>query len=204
MANAQPGWYAAQGDPPGTVRWWDGAQWIGQPQVQPTVGASAPQMAGGFPAAPPQMVYDTSGQHDADRGPFQWYLLALKRWKTFDGRSRRSEYWWFTLITAGISFVLYIPLIAMASADSGGDPSPLTFVFLALLVLFALAMFIPGLAVAVRRLHDTNRSGWYYLLNLVPCISLVLLVFFFLDSTPGPNRYGMNPKGLNPLGQQFR
>jgi uncharacterized membrane protein YhaH (DUF805 family) len=60
--------------------------------------------------------------------------------------------------------------------------------------LILLSMFLPSLAVCIRRLHDTNRSGWYYLITLIPLGSIVLLVFLCEDSTMGPNRYGLSPK----------
>ena len=68
--------------------------------------------------------------------------------------------------------------------------------------IYALAAFLPALAVSVRRLHDTDRSGWLLLLNLVPCVGIILLVWYCGDSTPGDNQYGPNPKGIGGLAPQ--
>jgi uncharacterized membrane protein YhaH (DUF805 family) len=66
-------------------------------------------------------------------------------------------------------------------------------------IVYGLGVLLPSLAVGFRRLHDTNRSGWWLLLDLIPVIgAIVLLVFFCTDSNPGDNRYGQNPKGLAP------
>ncbi|NTU43152.1 MAG: DUF805 domain-containing protein [Nitrospirales bacterium] len=110
-----------------------------------------------------------------------WYLEVLKKYAQFVGRARRKEYWFFYLINLIISIAL-----AVIDSMTGYD---------VLLFIYSLAVFIPGLAVAVRRLHDTARSGWWLLIALVPVIGLiVLLVFMIQDSEPGRNPYGPNPK----------
>ena len=111
-----------------------------------------------------------------------WYLAAFRKYAEFPGRARRQEYWMFTLINLLISIALFIVgLRSGALAVVSG--------------LYALAAFIPGLAVGVRRLHDTGRSGWMMLLSLIPIVGgIVLLVFLCQDSAPGDNRYGSNPK----------
>ena len=99
----------------------------------------------------------------------------------FSGRARRSEYWWFTLFVV----VVYI---AASVVDAALGVTALTIVAI-------LALLLPSIAVAVRRLHDTNRSGWWYLISLVPFVGgLILLAFTLQDSTPGPNRFGAPPK----------
>lgn len=101
----------------------------------------------------------------------------------FKGRARRSEFWWFYLFSALVYLVASI-FDAMLGIDSG---------ILGLIALLALAL--PGVAVAVRRLHDTDHSGWLYLLSLVPIIgSVILLIFFAKDGTSGLNRFGPSPK----------
>jgi uncharacterized membrane protein YhaH (DUF805 family) len=117
-----------------------------------------------------------------------WYLVALKKYAVFAGRARRKEFWFFTLFNVLIAVALAI--IDMFTGTFDED------VGLGLLSgLYALAMIVPSIAVTVRRLHDTDRSGWWYLLVLVPLIGgLVILVFMLLDSTPGSNRFGPNPK----------
>jgi uncharacterized membrane protein YhaH (DUF805 family) len=111
----------------------------------------------------------------------QWYLKVLTNYVGFTGRARRSEYWWFVLINALILLVLTVVGRAMNSTI--------------LYTLYSLAVFLPGLAVSVRRLHDTDKSGWWLLINFIPFIGwIVYLVFMFTDSTPGANQYGPSPK----------
>ena len=83
-------------------------------------------------------------------------------------------------------------------SDSGGTSEIVSLIFVALLGLIVLALFIPSIAVAVRRLHDTGRSGWWYIIGMIPVVSyvgsIVLLVFYCTDSQPGRNKWGPNPK----------
>ena len=119
-----------------------------------------------------------------------WYLEALKKYATFEGRARRKEFWFFVLFN-----FLAMVLLAIVDFLTGTFDEE---VGLGLLSgLYVLAVFIPSIAVNVRRLHDTDRSGWWILLAFLPLLgALVLLVFEVLDSTPGANRYGPNPKGV--------
>lgn len=112
-----------------------------------------------------------------------WYLTVLKKYAVFSGRARRKEYWIFFFFNVIIASVLgFIEGLA-------GGPGVLG-------SLYSLAVLIPGIAVSVRRLHDTNRSGWWLLIGLVPLIgTIVLLVFMVQDGQPGENQYGPNPKG---------
>jgi len=117
-----------------------------------------------------------------------WYLEVLKKYAVFDGRARRKEYWYFFLISTVISiFLALIDSFTGTISEEAG---------LGLLSgIYALAVLIPGLSVTVRRLHDANRSGWWILIGLIPVIGgIALLVFMVLDSTPGDNQYGPNPK----------
>jgi uncharacterized membrane protein YhaH (DUF805 family) len=107
---------------------------------------------------------------------------CLTKYVDFSGRARRSEYWWFALSI----FIVYVVASVLGRAVNAG-------VILADLV--ALVLFLPSLAVAVRRLHDTNRSGWFYLISLIPLVGgIILIVFLCQDSGRGPNRYGSSPK----------
>lgn len=118
-----------------------------------------------------------------------WYLTVWKKYAQFSGRARRSEYWYFTLfnIIASILLVIVDAAFGTLNAEAG----------MGLLGgLYTLAVLIPSLAVSVRRLHDTDRSGWWLLLALIPLVGLVLLVFMASDSSPGQNRFGPNPKGV--------
>ena len=178
-----PGWYYADGDPVSTQRYWDGTQWQGGPQ--PTMGYSSP----GFATA--------GGGHDPDRSPFEWYKLALSRWNKFDGRSRRAEYWWFAGVNLVIIIGLYIAMFGLF-ALSDGAIGVTSVAIVILFFVYALAMFLPGLAVAIRRLHDTDKSGWWVLIGIIPVINyiggFVLLIFYCMDGTKGPNRFGSSPK----------
>ena len=123
-----------------------------------------------------------------------WYLEALRKYAVFEGRARRKEYWYFTLFN--FIFMVLSLLIGVVLFDSLG---------FALFSIYCLVIIIPGLAVSVRRLHDTDRSGWLYLLFLIPLAGPIIhLVFMLEDGTPGENRYGPNPKaesGWNIAGQ---
>jgi uncharacterized membrane protein YhaH (DUF805 family) len=113
-----------------------------------------------------------------------WYLHVLRNYANFNGRARRSEYWYFVLVN--IAFVLALNLLDMlVRATLGTGP---------FVMLYGLAMLVPGIAVSIRRLHDTDRSGWWLLLALVPVVGLVLIWFMTIDSDSGTNRYGRNPK----------
>ena len=112
----------------------------------------------------------------------KWYLEVLKKYAVFDGRARRKEYWMFFLFNVIIALVLgFIEGLAGGPGIFGS--------------LYSLAVLIPGIAVAVRRLHDTNRSGWWLLITLVPLVGTIIgLVFMAQDSQQGDNQYGSNPK----------
>src|SRR5512139_3311951 len=114
-----------------------------------------------------------------------WYLGVLKKYTEFTGRARRKEYWMFVLFNIIISVVLSIIDRVIGNPEMG----------LGILgTLYALAVLLPSLAVGVRRLHDTGRSGWWLLIGLVPVVgAVVLLVFFVLDSEYD-NQYGPYPK----------
>ena len=112
----------------------------------------------------------------------KWYLEVLKKYAVFNGRARRTEYWMFALFNLIIAFVLGIVEVILGSPGVIGT-------------LYTLAVIIPSIAVSVRRLHDTERSGWCLLISFVPLIgAIVLLVFMVQDSKPGQNQNGANPK----------
>lgn len=113
----------------------------------------------------------------------EWYLAALKKYAVFKGRARRSEYWYFVLFNFLILLVLGFVdgALNLTAEDSG---------FGLLSGIYNLAVVIPSLAVGVRRLHDTGRSGWWLLISLVPIIGTILLIVFFIgESQPGKNQY---------------
>ncbi len=118
-----------------------------------------------------------------------WYLGALKKYAVFEGRARRREYWFFVLFNILVTIALVFVDAFMATMNPQTGIGVLT-------GLYTLAVFIPSISVLVRRLHDTNRSGWWFWISLVPLIGgIVLLVFMLLDGTAGDNDYGPDQKG---------
>lgn len=110
-----------------------------------------------------------------------WYVDVLKKYAVFSGRARRQEFWMFALFNAIISIVLFIVGRVIG--------------FPALGLVYSLAVFLPGLGVTVRRLHDTGRSGWAFLIALIPLAGpIILLVWLASESKPEQNQYGTNPK----------
>ncbi|MDD7605264.1 MAG: DUF805 domain-containing protein [Prevotellaceae bacterium] len=121
---------------------------------------------------------------------------VFSKYATFTGRTSRSEYWYFTLFNIITSTLLFLLGIAIGAATGGSDgvPGGLIVGYI-LYIIYGLGVLIPSLAVAVRRLHDTNNSGWLILLGLIPCVGgIVLLVFMILQGTNGENKYGDIPE----------
>lgn len=116
---------------------------------------------------------------------------CLGKYATFSGRASRSEYWWFYLFIV----LVFAVLIILDMTILGYDPEdPLDYPVLFFIGL--LALFLPMLSAAIRRLHDTDRSGWWYLITFIPVIGgIVLLVFLILKGTEGTNRFGPDPLG---------
>ena len=118
-----------------------------------------------------------------------WMTMPLRRYAEFSGRSRRKEYWMFTLMLVILNVVISLVEGMLGLTGTIGTYGPIT------LVVF-LAVLVPSIAVGVRRLHDTGRSGWWMLIGLIPILgAIVLLIFFVLEGTKGPNEYGPDPKG---------
>ena len=106
---------------------------------------------------------------------------CFSQYAGFNGRARRSEYWFWYLFSAIVGSV--VSIIAKNTSD--------------LVSLVPLVILVPTLAVEVRRLHDTGRSGLFVLLNFIPLIGQIILIIFCVqDSQPGENKYGPNPKGM--------
>lgn len=109
---------------------------------------------------------------------------VFSQYAGFNGRARRSEFWYFYLFNIIVAAVLGIlsSFLGFFSIISG---------------LYSLAILVPSIAVGIRRLHDIGKSGWFYLICFIPLVgSIILLIFFAKDSEPGENQYGPNPKGL--------
>ena len=117
----------------------------------------------------------------------KYFVLALKRYADFSGRSTRPEYWYFFL------FNLIFAIAAMLLDSMLGlnfNYVPYGYIY----VLYGIAMLLPGLSAAVRRLHDIDKSGWWILISLIPFVGAIwLLVLLASTGTEGPNRYGDNP-----------
>jgi uncharacterized membrane protein YhaH (DUF805 family) len=119
-----------------------------------------------------------------------WYFAVLGKYGEFDGRARRMEYWMFNLVNIVVSIVIGFG-VGLVGGMLGLDQTIITILTFG----YSVAVLIPSLAVSVRRLHDTGRSGWWLLIVLVPIIgAVVLLVFSLQDSEQGTNAYGRNPK----------
>ena len=122
----------------------------------------------------------------------EWMLMPLRRYADFSGRSRRKEYWMF--------FLAYVLILAVT-----GILYEISHVVGGLIAaVVVLGLFIPSLAVQVRRFHDQDKSGWFVLLSIIPYIGgLIVLVFMAIDGTRGPNRFGEDPKGIDGLSDVF-
>jgi uncharacterized membrane protein YhaH (DUF805 family) len=124
----------------------------------------------------------------------EWYLAVLKKYAVFDGRARRKEYWYFALVNFLILMVLMLVGVAIGAAVTDTQSDAFAFVAVTPVVLYSLAVIVPSIAVSVRRLHDIGFSGWWYFISFVPGGSIVLFIFHVLDSKPGANQYGPDPK----------
>ncbi len=123
---------------------------------------------------------------------------CFSKYVTFSGRAQRSEFWWWVLFVFAANIVLtWLDIALFGTTEtapgsiSGSTDTPI------LSGIFGLATLLPGISVAVRRLHDTDRTGWWYWIVLVPLVGFILLIVWFATKgTDGPNRYGDDP--LNP------
>lgn len=125
---------------------------------------------------------------------------CLRRYGDFTGRARASEYWFFYLALAIVNTVIFVVLLipALVTMDPvTQEPGVLGSIGSALLGIVVLATFVPLLAAGVRRLHDTGKSGWFYLLCLVPFFGgIIIVVLLALPGEPGPNRFGPDPRAV--------
>jgi len=110
----------------------------------------------------------------------EYFTGALKKYADFTGRARRTEYWMFILIYMIINVVLAVFGMEIISG------------------LVGLALLIPSISIAARRLHDTGRSGWWQLIVLIPVIGFIVLIVFLAQDSHDANDYGVNPKTLDP------
>jgi uncharacterized membrane protein YhaH (DUF805 family) len=123
---------------------------------------------------------------------------CFQKYATFEGRAKRSEFWWWmlfqSLVTGVVALIGVAFIIAAGTGNSGGQVNgPLVVIggiFYVLAILVGIALLVPTYAVGCRRLHDRGMSGWLQLLTLVPCGNIALLVLWVMGGTPGPNTYG--------------
>jgi uncharacterized membrane protein YhaH (DUF805 family) len=116
-----------------------------------------------------------------------WYLTALKKYAVFSGRSRRKEYWMFCLFSVIFTIAAMILDSVLGSAIGMG--------YGVIYLLYTLAVFIPSIAVSVRRLHDVGKSGWFLLIVLIPIIGGIwFIILVCSNSEAGETKYGPNPK----------
>lgn len=122
-----------------------------------------------------------------------WYLNAFKKYFEFSGRARRKEFWMFLLFH--YIFIFLIVFLVFWLTGDLHESDETNYVFATIICTYLLLSFIPSLAITVRRLHDSGKSGWWLLLNLIPYIGwFVILIFTCFDSNQGENKWGPNPK----------
>jgi uncharacterized membrane protein YhaH (DUF805 family) len=115
-----------------------------------------------------------------------WYVAVLKKYAVFTGRARRTEFWMFVLGNIVVSIAISVVEKIIGSGGILG-------------MLYSLAILVPSIAVGARRLHDTNRSGWWQLIALVPFLGIIVLIYFCATAgDAGANTYGPDPKAAAP------
>jgi uncharacterized membrane protein YhaH (DUF805 family) len=118
----------------------------------------------------------------------EWFIVCMRKYADFSGRARRKEYWMFVLFN--VIFAMLAALVDVVLAN-GSQNSPAG-IFSGL---YSLAVFLPGLAVTVRRLHDQDKSGWWYFIQMIPIIGGIwLFILLVTDGQPASNRFGPDPK----------
>ena len=131
-----------------------------------------------------------------------YFVNVIKnKYADFSGRARRSEYWYFALFNIIISILMAIVgvLVGYLMGEDTG-----AIVTLGLMTVYSLALLIPSLALVIRRLHDSGKSGWMALLGFVPVVGgIILLVFLLLESEPNTNKWGPNPKAVGNFSEHL-
>jgi uncharacterized membrane protein YhaH (DUF805 family) len=164
----------------------------------PSVKASS---SGGAPCASWPVALAVNGADARSRtgegtmGFGEAVRTGFHRYVDFSGRASRSEYWWWALF----NFLVWLAAVVLDAVIFPGSGRYGTY-FGLLSGIASLALFLPNLAVGVRRLHDTDRSGWWLLISVIPIIGWVVLLIFLVSSgTPGANRFGPPPAGARAL-----
>jgi uncharacterized membrane protein YhaH (DUF805 family) len=143
--------------------------------------------------------FDTDGMKDkisnmsdsdfVQNGPLSYYILAFKKYFDFSGRATRSEYWWFILFSTIASIILSILDGVFGTYDAQMGTGLLSGIY-------SLAVIIPSIAVAARRLHDIGKSGWWQLLLIIPIVGVIILIIWLATDSKEDNKYGPNPKAV--------
>ncbi|WP_227697363.1 DUF805 domain-containing protein [Psychrobacter celer] len=131
---------------------------------------------------PPPLPDAAVNNHSAEAnyGILDWFKKCLRNYSNFSGRARRKEYWYFVLVQMGLLFIAMVLDSMIFDAETG-----------LFYIVVVLGLFLPSLAVTVRRLHDTSRSGWWFFISILPLIgSIILLVFLASDTKPETNQWG--------------
>ncbi|MDQ1681675.1 MAG: hypothetical protein QOH99_216 [Frankiaceae bacterium] len=171
--NAPPPVPPAEGQPPPNSQQPYGQQPYGQPPQAPPPYGQQPYPQ---PGAYPQLGYPSDTMIGKSMGFGEAIKTCLQKYATFSGRARRPEYWYFFLFNFVLGFV--------AGLIDGRNSSVLQ-------IVIGLAFFLPSLAVGVRRLHDTGKSGWWILIGIIPILGwIAIIVFLCQPGTPAPNKYG--------------
>lgn len=216
-----PGWYP---DPAqqGQQRYWDGTAWTQStqpapgvvpappaPPAAPAAPAAAPAAAAAayVPAAPAAPAYSGPMTGAPQVSFIEAIKLGFRKYTAFAGRATRAEFWWWYLFTMIVFVPVYFVALIVAAAStpsssssSSSGGSGIALVLFLLLFVVGLALLLPTISVIVRRLHDTDKSGWWYWISAVPFVGgLILLVLLVMESTPGPNRYGPPSRGAADL-----
>ena len=113
----------------------------------------------------------------------EYFVDAFKKYAEFSGRATRTQYWMFILFFMIIYFVLALIDVFVGT--------------MVLAFIFNVAVFLPSIAIAARRLHDTGRTGWWQLIVLIPLIGAIVLIVFFVQDSVEDNEYGPNPKAAS-------
>lgn len=123
----------------------------------------------------------------------EWFLKILKEdYANFRGRVSREEYWKFMCVGILFSSAIFVLMVVFNSPTAA-------IIFMSIFFIFVFGTYIPTLAITVRRLHDTNRSGWAYFMSFIPFVGpIILMVYLCSEGTLGANRYGPDPKAEQP------
>ena len=116
---------------------------------------------------------------------------CLQKYVGFSGRARRSEYWWFFLFNIIVSIVASILDSVLGTMSDETNIGVIG-------TIASLALLLPSIAVGIRRLHDTSRSGWWILIGLIPIVGWIILIVFYVQDSHAENQYGPSPKAAAP------